>query len=120
MTDPDNVALVVTFGIRDYERWKSVADECVAHVKANEPGTLAYEWYVGPDREAGRLHEVYASAEAFRAHLAGAVFTTIGPTFGSAIEWRAVEVFGDPPAELFTILRGLPIVVWKRPVAGIL
>ncbi len=65
------VRIVIQAKVRDYEGFTSLAKQLCERVEAEEPGTLAYEWFA--DQMAGRatLHEIYADEEAFLEHFEG-------------------------------------------------
>jgi quinol monooxygenase YgiN len=88
-------------------------------VRENEPETLAYEWYVSSDGTRGRLFEQYASAEAFRQHLLGRVFTELGHALTPAIRWKSIESFGPLPREFQQILGRMSPENWSEPAVSI-
>ena len=48
----------------------SRAERCVAIVRAKDPGTLLYDWYLSADEKECLVRETYASSEAMLAHMA--------------------------------------------------
>lgn len=112
------VRLVVTFRINEYDRFMKVAEECSRYVSSNEPGTLAYDWYVADDKANGKLFEAYKNPKAFREHLLGPVFKEIGPKFQKSITWLSIESFGPLPDEFHRILGAVPYTNWPVPVVG--
>jgi hypothetical protein len=72
-----------------------------ALVAKNEPRTLSYEFYISADRGEALVHESYADAAAFQAHL-----ENVGHLFG---ELQQTAEFGE------TIIAGGPVeAIWAR------
>ena len=82
------------------ETFEKRAQETTAGVRANEPETLCYEWYVSDDGTDCYLVETYADSEAFLLHLSHLRErrdkTPDGPHVGSIME---VLVLGSPNAQ---------------------
>lgn len=84
----------------ELETFKKRAQEITMGVKANEPETLCYEWYVSDDGADCYLVETYADSEAFLSHLSHLrerrQETPDAPHVGSTME---VLVLGSPNAQ---------------------
>lgn len=115
----DTVELVVQFEILNRDLFLDAARQCAEYVRANEPETLAYEWYMSSDGTQGRLFEQYASEAAFRQHLLGRVFTEIGHALGRAVRWKSIESFGPLPREFHRILGQIKSKNWDAPAVSI-
>ena len=65
------ISYVIEFSIADgkLEDFRQKAAGYVDGVKANEPGTHTYQWYLGEDGKHCLLHERFASSEALLTHL---------------------------------------------------
>ena len=102
------VRFVVDFRIND---GAFVAFERVARVMAaetqKEPGTLAYEWFLGGDRVRCRLFEAYVDGDAALTHLQGPVVQELVPKLLETGSLAGFEVFGDPRPEVSKIVAGL-------------
>lgn len=48
---------------------KSLMKEMVEATASNEPGTLAYEWFISEDGKQCHIHELYKDSAATVAHL---------------------------------------------------
>jgi quinol monooxygenase YgiN len=93
------VRFVVSFTVNDgqFESFDAVAREMTARTQM-EPGTLAYDWYLSPDRKQCRLYESYYDGSAALAHMAGRVVQEMVPRI---LEFSAIsqfEVYGDTGA----------------------
>lgn len=73
--------------------------------KANEPGTLIYEWTISDDAKTAEVHERYADSDAalrhlasFNANFADRLMALVTPT--------GMTVYGDPNAALKKDLEG--------------
>lgn len=74
---------------------RHLAAEMVGSTKANEPGTLAYEWSISADGKQCHIFERYVDSAALLAHVA---------TFGEKFAGRFLE-----------ILKPVRFVVWGSP-----
>ena len=115
----EEVVLVVSYKINDFELFQAIAAECAHYVSSHEEGTLAYDWYVADDKANGKLYEAYQSPDALEAHLLGAVFKIIGPKFKQSITWVSIESFGPLPNVYDNILGALPNINWASPAIGV-
>jgi quinol monooxygenase YgiN len=85
--------------------FKGVAERCVAIVRAKDPGTLLYDWYLSADEKECLARETYASSEAMLAHMANVGAELQAMMAVSDVE---IDVFGEPTDELAKALSGLP------------
>jgi quinol monooxygenase YgiN len=97
-------SIAATLGEGKAAEFKAVAAEISALCKAEEPGTLAYHWYLNDDETGFALYERYADSDAFLAHLGNlephmARFMSLGEITG-------VMVFGEPSPDARTALEG--------------
>jgi len=113
------VKIVATFTINDYEKFVVIASEMVEHCKQHEPDTLVYDWYVDADKKEGRLLELYTDTEAFRQHVTGKIFTDIVPKMGNAIAWQSLEAFGELPSEFDPVMKMFPSKHWINCVRAL-
>jgi quinol monooxygenase YgiN len=91
--------------------FKATAAEAVAKVKANEPGTERYEWYLSPDETEIVVFEAYQDSNAVLAHMAH-----LGETLGRLLSLAdvTIEVFGSPSPELAQAASGMVRGVYPR------
>lgn len=85
--------------------FRELMTEMIAHVEANEPGTLDYEWSVSADGGRCHIFERYADSAAALAHLGG---------FGERFAGRFLEVLH--PVRF--VVYGSPTDAVKDAVAG--
>ena len=73
-------------------------------MKANEPYTINYEFYLNSDETRCIVHETYANSEAILAHNAGVALQTILPKIFSVSRISRFDVYGNPSEELQKVL----------------
>jgi hypothetical protein len=69
-------------------------------VKAKEPYTINYEFYLNSDETRCIVHETYANSEAILAHNAGVALQTILPKIFSVSRISRFDVYGNPSEDL--------------------
>jgi len=80
----------------------------------DEPGTLAYSWFLSDDRRKCRLIELYADATAAVAHLTRPVVRDLVPQLLKSANVTRFEVNGDPGPEATTMLRGFGAEIFEH------
>ncbi len=93
------VSYIVEFSIQDgqVESFKEKAQHYAHEVKADEPNTLGYQWYLSEDGSKCLVHETFTDSDALLAHLAH-----VGPTLPDLLEIAPItrlEVLGDASQE---------------------
>jgi quinol monooxygenase YgiN len=80
-----------------------------------EPGTLAYDWYLSPDKTQCRLYESYVDGSAALAHMAGRVVQELVPKLLGSSAISAFEVYGETAAstELLTKAGAIIYQPWR-------
>jgi quinol monooxygenase YgiN len=73
--------------------------ETMCEVSRQEPGTLAYDWFMDAERAHCRLLETYVDAAAMVAHLQGQAVQVYVPRMLECSRITNFEVFGTPGAE---------------------
>lgn len=96
--------------------FRSLMNEMVEATKANEPGTLDYEWSLGADGRQCHLFERYADAAAALVH-AGTFGERFAARFLAILKPVRCVLYGSPSAEVQKALAALNPVVMK-PVGG--
>ncbi len=83
--------------------FKKIFAQCVETVKANDPGTLRYDFFYNPDETVCVVKEKYADSAALFAHLGN-----LGPLLGQvlAVADMDLELYGNPSPELRAALAG--------------
>ena len=90
------VRFVVSLTIHpgQFESFDAVAREMTALTQM-EPGTLAYDWYLSPDRTLCRLYESYVDGSAAIAHMTGRVVQELLPKLLGCSAITGFDVYGD-------------------------
>jgi len=104
MTKP-GVYFIVDFAIADgkLEEFQAIADAMVAGTK-EEPGALAYEFYLDAAQQQSRLIEVYSDSDAALAHCQGRVVQELVPKLLGVSSLAGFSVYGDLTAETAGVL----------------
>lgn len=95
--------------------FKRIAAECLAIVRAKDPGTSQYEWYLNDEQTECIVLETYDTADALRAH-AKNVGHLIGQLLG--ISQCSVEMLGTPTPEIREVLRRMSMTL-LTPLQGV-
>lgn len=114
MADPVSFCLRLTVREGQLEPLRTLMHEMVASTE-NEPGTLAYEWFLGEDRSTCHIYERYAGSAALVAHLGN--FGAFAERFMACVEPAGLDVYGDPSADARTALAGLG-PIYLRSIGG--
>ncbi len=94
MRDNESVRFVVDIVVKDVDAFRAAVERCV-EISRTEPGTLVYDWYLDEATNRARLYEAYESLDALRAHIAGPVFSEVGPELIKHCEFLHADVYGD-------------------------
>lgn len=81
------------------DTFKSLMNEMVSATQTNEPGTLAYEWFIDEAGKQCHLYERYADSAAALTHL-GSFSTKFAERFMACVEPLGFDVYGDASPEL--------------------
>jgi quinol monooxygenase YgiN len=108
---------ICEFEVTDTAKFKDIVHECVA-IARQEPGTLAYEWFIDENGTEARLYEAYDSVEAIKEHIAGRVFSEFGAQLMAVCRMRKVDSFGDT-TEIRPQLSLFPAQFWNSAFAGL-
>lgn len=97
---------IVRFSIQPgrTDEFLELAEQAVAYVQDEEPDVLEYEWHLDEDTGLCWINELYASSEAFLAHLKGEVGTDLLPRVLALADMTSATVFGEPSEKLAGIL----------------
>ncbi|MEO8666679.1 MAG: antibiotic biosynthesis monooxygenase [Ignavibacteria bacterium] len=95
---------------------KTLMNEMVASAKANEPGTLNYEWFISDDGKYCHLYEHFKDSESAQNHMNSFV-KNFAKRFMEALEIKNFNVYGSPSEELAKILVPSGAVLMK-PLGG--
>lgn len=102
-----NVFWTFKVAIKDGEldKLKDLIREMSDGSKANEPGTLIYEWTISEDEKSGEVHERYADSDAALRHLAS-FNDNFADRLMVLVEPTGMTVYGSPSAALKKELEG--------------
>ena len=91
------------------DEFKTQAQACIQSVREKDTGTMQYDWFFNSDETECVVRERYASSEAIIAHIGN-----LGETFGGLLATAdiALEIYGEPSAELVAATEGLPTEVY--------
>lgn len=84
---------------------KDLMHEMVEAVKANEPGTLNYEWNMNSDQSAVHIYERYADSAAMMVHL-GNFGAHYAEQFMGCFSPTGFNIYGSPSEEVKSALSG--------------
>ena len=82
------------------ESFKALLKDMVPAVKASEPDTTRYQYFMSPDNKKLTLIEVYPSNEAALFHLAAFAVSPFGEEFLASISITSFVVAGNASPEL--------------------
>jgi quinol monooxygenase YgiN len=99
------VQFIVSLAIHEgkHDGFAALAQAMSARTE-QEPGALAYEFFLSPDRKQCRLVERYVDANAVLAHMTGPVVQQLVPKMLEVSDLTGFEVFGDPGSDAGKIL----------------
>ncbi len=99
MSDAVHWVLALNIKEGELDNFKALVKEMVDATKANEPGTLNYEWFVSDDEKTCHIYERYADSAATMVHLA-----TFGQDFAerfmAVLKPVQLVVYGNPNDEV--------------------
>lgn len=103
----DHVSWNLQCAVREgqLETLRPLMAEMVASTKANEPGTLIYEWFLSADGTTCHLYERYADSAAAMVHI-GTFASQWADRMLACVEPTALWVWGEPSAEVRGALDG--------------
>lgn len=92
------------------DNFRAVVKELVVATQANEPGALAYEYFISPDGTFCHIYERYVDSTAVMTHMAN--FSQFAERFMAAGEMTGLTLYGDPSEELREAVGGFnPAVI---------
>ena len=102
----DQIELRAEFTIYEgkIEEYKKLVQDMSRLVKANEPDTIGYQFYLNSSETKCIVSETYANSEAVFAHSNGVASQTILPKIFNVSRISRFEVYGNPNEELQEVL----------------
>ena len=85
------------------DSFKAVMNEMIEATRANEPGTLNYEWSLSEDGSTCHLYERYANSAATMTHLAS-FGANYAERFLAAVQPTRFTIYGNPDAQVRSAL----------------
>lgn len=107
------VSYVLQLEIKEGQQvaFSEVMRDMVASTKT-EPGTLVYEWFLGPDGRTCHIHEMFADTAAYKAH--GENFSAkFADRFLPLLEIKTVHAYGNSDEEARAMMKGLDPVFYE-------
>lgn len=86
------------------EEYKKLVQDMSRLVKANEPDTIGYQFYLNSSETKCIVSEIYANSEAVFVHSNGVASQTILPQIFNVSRISRFEVYGNPSEELQKVL----------------
>lgn len=114
----DYVAWMLELNIREgeLENLKALIQEMVESTRANEPGTVNYEWSFDAAEKTCHIWERYADSAAAMAHI-GNFGEKFAERFMAALEPTSFTLYGHPSEEVREALSAFG-AVHMAPVGG--
>lgn len=114
----DYVAFMLEVNIKpgELDTLKALKQEMVESARANEPGTLNYEWFFDADEKTCHIWERYADSGAVMTHI-GTFGEKFAERFMAALELTCFTLYGNPSEEVVEALSAFG-VVHMAPVGG--
>lgn len=112
---------IVRFSIQPgrTEEFLELATQCVDYVADEEPDVLEYDWHLDEDTGLCWINELYASSDAFLAHLKSEVGTDLLPRILAIADMTSATVFGEPSEKVAGVLAKLKMQSVGAPTVGI-
>ena len=97
----ERIFLDLPLSIKDgkLEDFRTLSEDMIGAVQANEPGTLNYEWTLSEDQKTCHTYERFADSAAALAH-AGAFGANFAGRFLDCVDPIGFTVHGNPSDEL--------------------
>jgi quinol monooxygenase YgiN len=88
------------------QEFREIAAQCLEAVKAREPGTSVYEWFINDESTECVVLETYDGPEALLAHT-----RNVGALVGQLLKIAdcSVDMLADPTAEVRAALKRMPM-----------
>lgn len=104
---PDVVSFVLQVELREgqLEAFRDLMNEQVLAAR-EEPGTMAYEWFISDDESSCHIYERYRDSAAVIAHL-GTFGAHYAERFLACVQPVGLNVYGNPSADVRASLDNL-------------
>ena len=91
--------------------FREIAAQCLEAVKAREPGTSVYEWFINESATECIVLETYDGPEALLAHT-----RNVGALVGKLLKIAdcSVDMLADPTPEVREALKRMPLNLYGR------
>jgi quinol monooxygenase YgiN len=84
---------------KDLERFRALADQAIALVEAELPGTVQYECYVAPESSRFVWHESYEDSAAVLAHVQRLITAGLPQQLPEVADFDFAFALGEPSPE---------------------
>lgn len=108
--------LETEIGENKLEDLKTLMTEMVEQTKANEPGTLNYEWFISEDEKKCYLFERYENSDAVMVHLSS-FMSNYAKRFMEILKVKKFDLFGNPNDTARNALNKMG-VKYNNPLGG--
>lgn len=107
MSRDDTIHYTLQFDVADGKmaEFEALADEAIAYVEANEPGTVVYQWNQGGATI--QLHERFADEAAMMTHASGTAATDVFPKLMEISTVSRFDILGDVSDDAKGALEGM-------------
>lgn len=114
----ENIFWILTAKIKEgqTEDLKKLIVEMTDYTKANESGTLNFEWFISSDEKFCHIYEKYEHSEATVNHLKN-FSANFAPKFMNCLEIKSFTVYGKPSEEVIKMMTPLG-VKFMEPAGG--
>lgn len=82
-----------------HAEWRALMAEMIRETRAEEPGTIGYEWSATADGSRWQIHETYADSAAAMVH-SNAFGRKYAARFFKSVTPTRMVVYGSPSAEV--------------------
>lgn len=107
MKTPIHIRAEFSIKARNARQFKRLISQMSRLVKAGEPETLEYKFYLSEDCMRCAVHETYADSKAALYHNNGAASRTILPEIFKISRLERLEFYGKPDRKLRKVLNEL-------------
>ena len=88
------------------DAFQETVTRLVSMARANDPGTLVYDWFIDEKSNRSLVIEEYRSGDCLIAHIKNVGDSGLAANFAAAAELERIEVCGDITPEVATICKG--------------
>ncbi len=100
------IQIIAEFSVAEgkIQEYRQLIQEMIKLVRANEPDTIEYKFYLSKDGSKCIVHETYKNSKAALDHNNGIASQTILPKIFGISKLDRIDAYGNPDQELQKIL----------------